>query len=167
MDYLATGVLKGPHGVKGLLKFQLFSSDASHLKTLTTIELRKGDVKREMEIQFIQDLGHASVIKFTGIDTPEQARTYSGWELWIRREEALSLEEGEYYVADLLGCAMLVAGKKVATVISWIDGAQSVLLEVESLEHGKRFLIPFLAQYIGHIDLSEKTIELLMAELLQ
>ena len=50
-------------------------------------------------------------------------------------------------------------------VVSVLDGPQALLLEAEQPD-SKRFLVPFLYEYTGEVDLEAKTIELLSPWLL-
>lgn len=104
-------------------------------------------------------------MKFQGIDTPEAAKALAGWELWIPRSAAARLRKGEVYVADLCKCSLTVDGQVVAKVVSAIDGPQALLLEVET-PGAKRYLVPFMAQYTGVVDLDAGTIELIAPWLL-
>ncbi len=166
MDYLATGVLKRPHGVRGFIKIHLFSNEAGHLKNTLGVSLRQGSRERSVVIEELKGHGKEYLIKFEGIDTPEEARLLGGWEVWIERSLAAPLEEGEFYVADLMGCSLLVANQEVAQVVATIDGGQSLLLEVKSKGSGRLHLIPFMAPFIGEVDTTHRTIELLKGELI-
>ena len=166
MDFLATGVLKGPHGVLGFIKLHAFSRQSAHLVELREVSLRKGDSERLMTIEEVKDSGRDILVKFAGIDTPEDARKLNGWELWVPRSEAAVLEDGEFYVADLAKCSLTVDGRVVATVVGVIDGPQALLLEVLSLADEKRYLVRFMAPYIGNVDLERMEMELLAPQLL-
>ena len=166
MDYLATGVLKGPHGIQGFIKLHSYSGGYAHLQDIGVVSLRQGTAQRECRIDQIKVSGREILIKFAGIDTPEQARTLNGWELWIPRDAAASCEAGEYYVADLMGCALLVDAEAVGVIEAIIDGPQALLLEVRSIADSKTHLVPFMKQYIGTVDITRKEMELLVPELL-
>ena len=137
MDYLATGVLKGPHGIQGFIKLHSYSGTYEHLMGLRAVLLRNKEAQREYQIDEIKPSGNQILIRFEGIHTPEQARTLNGWEVWIPREASPSCEPGEYYVADLAGCTLLYDGIAVATVEAIIDGPQALLLEVISIAEEK------------------------------
>jgi 16S rRNA processing protein RimM len=90
----------------------------------------------------------------------------NGWEIWVPRESAAPLDEGEFYVADLASCSLVCQGVVVARVVGVVDGAQALLLEVESSADQKKYLVPFMSQYIGTVDLERKEMELLAPWLL-
>ncbi len=166
MEYLATGVLKGPHGIQGFIKLHSFSSEYEHLRDLDVVLLRKDEKEIKLRVEHIRPSGKEILVKFAGIDNPEKARTYNGWEIWVPRTSAASLEEGEFYVADLAACSLQVQGEPVGSVVGVIDGPQALLLEVKALADGKRYLVPFLKQFVGTVDLEKKELELLVPELL-
>ncbi len=162
---IATGVLRGPHGIQGNIKLKTYSGEYEYLKGLSEVELRHDGVAEVMRIERFIDHGNELLIKFLGVHTPEEARRFNGWELWIPREMASPLESGEFYVADLVGCELFCQGVTEGTVTATFEGAQALLLEV--LKHdGKHVLIPFMREYIGEVDIERKTIDLLMRELL-
>lgn len=166
MDYLATGVLKGPHGVHGFIKVHAYSGEYGHLSGIEWVSLRKNGIERQLVVENVRSSGMETLIKFHGIDSPEAARRFGGWELWVPRRSAAKLKEGEYYVADLSSCTLVSHGEQEASVVGVIDGPQSLLLEVESCADGKRYLVPFMSQYIGTVDLDRKEMELVAPWLL-
>jgi 16S rRNA processing protein RimM len=166
MTALATGVLKGPHGIQGFIKLHSYSQEYAHLENLDEVFLRKGGNEQTVHIEQIKPNGKEVLIKFVGINTPESARKLNGWEIWIPREAAISCESGEYYVADLASCALCIDHEVVATVVGVIEGPQALLLEVLASRDQKRYLVPFLSEYIGTVDTDRKEMELLVPELL-
>lgn len=166
MEYLATGVLKGPHGVHGFIKLHSYSQEFEHLLRIDAVLLKKDGSQRSMAIDAVKEAGREILVKFQGIDSPEEARKFNGWEVWVPREHAAGLAQDEFYVADLATCSLTVGGTVVGSVVGVIDGPQALLLEVESNADGKRYLVPFMATYIGRVDLEKKEMELLAPELL-
>jgi 16S rRNA processing protein RimM len=164
---LATGVLRAPYGVHGFIKFFSFSQEINHLKNLNTLVLKKDTKQLSVSLEEIKKHGSTFLIKFKEINSPEEARKYSGFEVWINREDAQKLEDGEYYIGDLIGCKLTVDETAVATVTATIDGVQSLLLEVKSISDNKSYMIPFMERYIGKVDIIKREIELLEEQLIQ
>jgi len=166
MKYIATGVLKGPHGLQGNIKLTTYSGEIEHLFSLKKVQLRRDGVAFDVEIEELKSAGKEALIRFKGINTPEDARKYNGYELWVEREHASALQENEFYVADLIDCSIVHTGEVVGKVVSIFDGPQALLLEVKRSLDDKKSLVPFMKQYIGDVDLKEKIIELKEMELL-
>lgn len=58
------------------------------------------------------------LIKFKGLDAPETARKLTGSEILVGRDRAASLGENEFYIADLIGCALVLSPSAEAAVVS-------------------------------------------------
>jgi 16S rRNA processing protein RimM len=84
------------------------------------------------------------LIKLEGVDDPRELRG----EIMLVDEE---LEEGEYLVADLLGCEVPGLGR----VERVIDAPSCTLLEVGEEGH----LIPLIGDAVKQVDLERKIIE--------
>lgn len=165
-ELLATGVLKSSHGINGEIKVHAYSEEYSHFSHLKDVLLRNKDGREQKKtIEGFRVVGKELLVKFEGVANPEEARALTGWELWIPRSAAAKLRKGEVYVADLCRCSLIVNGEVVAKVVSAFDGPQALLLEVETGD-SKRYLVPYMAQYLGKVDLEAGTIELLAPWLL-
>ena len=166
MDSLLSAATVGStHGLKGHLKVYSLSGDYDHLMDLDEciLALKDGGEKR-VRVEEARFSGNLFLMRFSGYDTPEKARCLTGSILRIRRDQAMPLEEGELYVADLYGLDVIAGGQKAGVVESTSEGAQALYLHVRT-EQGIR-LVPFLPVYVGDIDMEKRTIELLMPELL-
>ena len=47
------------------------------------------------------------IVKFKGIDNINDIEKYKGKSLFVTRENAVELEEDEYYIGDLIGMEVL------------------------------------------------------------
>ena len=100
------------------------------------------------------------VLKFRGIDTISDAETIYGAEVRIPASQRISLDEGEYFESDLIGCEVLDrrSGESLGKVTAWDDGGGSGLLVVGDL------LIPFARSICVEINPSEKRITVELPE---
>ena len=164
---LATGVIRSPHGVRGYVKVHPYSDDFEHFFTLKQITAQRGNRTRVLEIEHVQNHGDELLVKFRGIDSPEDARFLSGWDILVPREQASRLAEGEVYTADLQGMKLVYDNEEVAEVVSVMDGAQALLLEVRTDRNDKLHLVPFMkGVFVDRVDVEKGTMELLRPELL-
>lgn len=165
-NFLVTGKIRTSHGIKGYMKVLSYSGDKDHFSGLERITLKCGDREFGKKIEDIKFSNKDILIKLEGINTPEEAKQYSNCEILIPRDKASKCGEGEFYTADLNGCALVKDGHLYGTVISVITNSSADLLEVESPDHtskgGKKiFLVPFRKEFVGKVDLGKKEIELL------
>ncbi len=168
---LATGIVRAPHGVKGFVKVRPYSSDFEHFFSLKEVTLQREGKSRKAEIEQVLNHSGELLVKFKGIDSPESARFISGWDILVPREQASKLGKGEVYIADLPGMKLVyeqeeVEAEVVGEVVSTLEGAQALLLEVLALD-GKKYLVPYIkGVYVTDVDVEKGTIRLLKRELL-
>ena len=159
-DLIATGVIRGSHGMEGYVKVTSFSGDLEHFCSLKVVTLVSGNERKETKVDDVRVAHDRVLVKFMDIDTIEAARSLTNWEIWVTRSTATPLAVDEHYIADLVGCNVLVDGKSVGTVRGVIDSASDALFEI-LLEDGTTRIVPFREEFIGEVDVVNATIQLM------
>jgi 16S rRNA processing protein RimM len=104
------------------------------------------------------------VLKFQGIDSINDAEPLKGAEVQIPAEERAPLEEGATYVADLVGCRVMVRApgsglRDIGGVVDVTFGAgEAPILEIR--DGKKEYLVPLAQEYIKRFDPAAKHMEL-------
>ncbi len=98
--FLECGKIVSVHGLRGEIKLLPWGNDADELCEFANFYLDKGKV--ELEVERARVHKNVVIVKFVGVDTVEQAQQMRGKVLFIDREQD-SLEEGQYYISDLIG----------------------------------------------------------------
>lgn len=156
-----TATIRRPFGVEGEVKVHMHNEDFSHLAKLKVALVRAKDgTVRELEITGYRVVGGQPLLRFVGYESPEKARELNGMHLLVARSQASPLKKGEFYTADLIGCAVMHEGERLGEVVSTVDGPQALLLEIKGADDTLS-LVPFLDHYTGAVDIEAKTIELL------
>jgi len=107
------------------------------------------------------------VLHFAGVDSISAAEALTGLAVAIPSAERAPLGEGEAYIGDLIGCALIdVAGPEPA-VVGRIEDVDSTagpvdLLIVRGAHH--EVLIPFAKTYLRKIDLDARRVEMALPE---
>ncbi|MGH7715527.1 MAG: ribosome maturation factor RimM, partial [Vulcanimicrobiaceae bacterium] len=119
-----------------------------------TVLLRFEDdrAERELKIAHVRAHKRLMIVRFTQIQSADDAQELFGAEIWTDRENA-ALAEGEYLDADLIGCTLVQSERtigRVATVRHY--PAQAVL----ELEGGS--LVPLVRAFVRDIDVRERII---------
>ena len=97
------------------------------------------------------------VVGFEGVTTVEEAEALRGIELRIPQDARMPLGPDEYYLYDLVGCAVLtVAGDEVGRVQSVYTGAGGALLGVD--RDGAEVLVPLVKSMCPEIDVAARRI---------
>ncbi|MCQ2610634.1 MAG: ribosome maturation factor RimM [Treponema sp.] len=186
-DQLTVGFVRKPHGLSGEFCVESASGYYEHIEVLKEVTLRKGTEEKKCRVESAK-IGHATLyMKLEGIDSPENAQKFSGYEIRVPRKFAAPLGKNEWYVTDLLKCTLVYYESKnglkdkvlpieIGTVTDVLEGGAGDLLEVslsESCEilaenirktsSGKprKVLVPLKDEHIGKVDVKAKTIQLM------
>jgi 16S rRNA processing protein RimM len=166
-DKLAIGRLCAPRGVRGDLRVQSYSGEFEHLERLRYAELRGEDRALRLKVLRCERSGGGLTMAFEGYASPEAARALTGLDIVVDRAEAAPLAENEWYVADLVGVALVDGeGRELARVKGVLSGGPDPLLE-SVLPDGRVALVPFRNEFVGKVDVAAGTAELLAPWILE
>ncbi len=101
--YLEIGQIVNTFGIKGMIKVKSFSENINRFDRLETVILKNSKDLKEYNIEEVKYHKGMVLIKLEGIETVEQAELLRGSYLLVDREKEEPLEEGTYYIVDLLG----------------------------------------------------------------
>ncbi len=165
-DYMETGRVGRTHGVAGFLNLRSDNTTENLLESgIVRIRDRQGTFF-DAEISQIVGCGDGRLVRFKGYDTKEKAAALSGALIFVRRENARPLGDGETYYKDLIGLSVVFEGSSVGKVINLIEGAQSLILEILKCD-GKKALVPYMKVFVAEPDVKAGSIELLNGGLLE
>lgn len=157
-DLLQVGIITGTHGLKGEVKVFPTTDDKQRFLDLEDVLLDTGDTLLELKVEYCKFFKKFVFVKFEGIDDINEVEKYKRCPLLVTRENAVELEEDEYFVADLLGLTIVddsgVTIGKLENVIS--TGANDVY-EVLT-DDGGRILLPAIKECILDVDMEEGVI---------
>ena len=156
-------VLGPPFGLKGYIKVRSLSGENDHLKALKSVCLKQGENEKVFIIEDSTFSGEFLLMKFQGIDSPEAANELKGSRLMVNRSEAAPLKEGEFYVEDLKGLAIIdnsESGEVLGHIIDIVEGGGGELAELRLLT-GEIKLVPFRKEFIGDINIEDGKLILL------
>jgi 16S rRNA processing protein RimM len=119
--------------------------------------------RRELQIDDAWPHKNWLVLKFAGIDSISDAEILIGCELQLPANERAKLEDGAFYVSDLIGCALFDQGREVGVVSDVRFGAgEAPLLVVGSGKNEHE--IPYAQVFLKRVDLEHKRIEMNLPE---
>lgn len=162
-DLLQAGVITTTHGIRGEVKVFPTTDDVHRFEDLDSVLLDTGRDYMKLEIENVKYFKQYAILKFKGIDNINDIERYKGCSLYVTREDAIPLEEDEYYIADLQGMQMYTEdGELFGTLRDVMETGANDVYIVDSKEHGE-VLIPAIHDCILDVDLDEQkmTIHLL------
>jgi 16S rRNA processing protein RimM len=125
--------------------------------------------RRELHLEEYWPHKGGMVFKFEGVDSIEEAEKLLRSEIQIPATERAELDEGAFYVSELLGCLVVEVGqvqsiRNIGTVVDVNFGAGTAPLLIVNSESGQEFMIPFVESFTKKLDLKAKQIEMQLPE---
>ena len=155
---LEIGQIVNTLGIKGFVKVNRFVDDISRYDDLEKVYVRRNKELKEMEVEEVKYHKNMVLLKFKGIDRVEDAELLRNSYLEVDRENAIELQEGEYFIADLLGLNIFDEEGKELGKLEDIFNTGSNDIYVVRTEDGKQLLLPAISEVIKEINLEESKI---------
>jgi 16S rRNA processing protein RimM len=158
--WITVAILARPRGNKGELTAVSLSSKPERFAQLRSVHLfGTGDV---FEVERVWDHEGTIVFKFRGIDSISDAEKLRGAEVRVPKSERVTLEPGEYFHSDLVGCEVRERGsdRVIGRVTGWEEYGGPALLQVDD----GRLLIPFVKAICVDIRPEERLIRVDLPE---
>lgn len=100
---LQVGIISSTHGVRGEVKVFPTTDDVKRFRQLKEVLLNTGKAYQTMEIENVRFFKQFAIVKFKGYDSIDEIAAYKGKGLFVARENAVKLNQDEYFIADLMG----------------------------------------------------------------
>jgi 16S rRNA processing protein RimM len=158
-DRIAVGIIRKPHGVRGEASVEPWTNSPERFNELRSVTLVSPDETTTRTIVIERARAHSdrALVKFAGIDSPEQLRELQNWTIEIPKSEARKLAADEHFLHDLVDLILIDRqGKQRGVVKEVYEGGGGVLLVVDG-PNGE-FEVPFAAEICTEIDLAGKRI---------
>ena len=145
-DYLIIGKITGVHGVRGEVKISPLTDNVRRFSSLKECMLldAKENLKETKKVSGRRVDPSRTLLKFEGL---------SGLFIAVKREDAVKLPKGRYFIADLIGLTVVDSERgelgRIKDVIN--SGASDIIL---CERKGKNeLLIPYLNSVVTEVDL--------------
>lgn len=156
-EELELGFIVGAHGVGGAVRVRLHDPDSDTLQRVESIRLlRDGDRGEPLDRRYAvsraapQPGKPVTRLWLDGVSSREGADALRGCTVWVAKEAMPPLEEDEYYLADLVGVAVLQGEVRLGTVAGVTTNGMQDLLEISFEDRGRsrRWLLPALPEFV-------------------
>lgn len=162
-QFLQVGVISSTHGIRGEVKVFPTTDNADRFLDLKHVILDTGKEQISLGIQNVKFFKQFVIVKFKGIDNINDIEKYKGKRLLVTREDAVELEEDEYYIADLLGMEVVTDEGEKGILQDVIEtGANDVY--VVRFETFGEVLIPAIHQCILDVDIENMQMKVHLLE---
>ena len=155
---LEVGQIVNTFGIKGEVKVTPFTDDINRFDNLKKVYVKTKKDSKLYKVENARYHKNMVLLKLEGIENPEQAELLKNAFLEIDREDAIPLEEGQYFIADLIGLEVYTDEGKILGKVDDIYNTGANDIYVVKDELGKQVLLPGIKDVIKQVDLESKKI---------
>lgn len=155
------GTIVAPHGVRGDIRILPQTEHPEQFLELDYLLLEDGRTLHLTNARFHKRM---ALIKCREVNNMNEAEMLRGQKVYINTEDLPELEEGEFYVADLLGCNVADESGNAVGVLKDVISTGSNDVYVVTGTDGKELLIPALKKHVKEINLGERRITVELPE---
>ena len=161
-QFLRIGVITSTHGIKGEVKVFPTTDSPKRFREVKDVVIKTETKEIQTEVAGARFFKNLAIVQFTCFSSPEEAAKYTGAEIYIDRKDGQPLEEGEYYIADLIGCIVKDEdGNQLGTVRDVLQtGANDVYVvgcgvpDAKGMRE-KEILLPVIKDCIKQVDIEK------------
>ncbi|MFL0246966.1 ribosome maturation factor RimM [Candidatus Clostridium stratigraminis] len=151
-EFISIGQIINTHGLKGELKVFPLTDDIRRFRKLNEIYI-DNVLKKVVWCKLQAD---KVIMKLEGIETIEDALKLKNKYIEVNRDNAVELSQGEYFIADIIGCRVYDENKVELGVVS--DVIQTPSNDVYWIKGKNELLIPALKHIVISISIENKEI---------
>lgn len=157
-ELLRVGVIANTHGVRGEVKVYPTTDDVNRFKKLKETILDTGKETINLNVTSVKFFKNMVILKFKEFDNINDVEKYKGCDLLVTRENAVKLEKGEYFIADILGADIYLEDGSHFGILRDVmqTGANDVY--IVDTDDKKEVLIPSIPQCIIDRNIEEKKV---------
>jgi len=158
-ETVVVGILGRAHGVRGEISLRLYNEGSDALDGVSSLILERDGVRTTHALEGVRPGGQGLLVKLEGIDERDGAARLTNSVVRLPRSALPPLAAGEFYVEDVVGCAVFAGDVALGTVggTFW-NGAHDVMTVVDAAA-GRERLIPLVPDFVLAVDAVARRIE--------
>jgi len=145
---ILVGICSGAVGVRGEIKVRTFTDNPERFNSGNRVIIRSS----QYIIERLRIHRSQLIVKFSGVDSADDAFKLNNENICVQEEEVVSLPEGQYYHFQLLGMNVRnIAGDQLGAITEILTtGANDVYVVTGTAE----ILVPAISGVIVSVDIS-------------
>ena len=147
LEFLKIGVVAKPQGIRGELRIEPLTDDVSRFSRLKEVFI-DGNVYKVLSAK---PAGRQAIVMLSGVADRNAAELFRGKFLCVKREDAVSLKENEYFIADVIGCKIVTEDGESVGEVTDVTSARTDVFTAKTPE-GKTVRFPFLKDALCSVD---------------
>jgi 16S rRNA processing protein RimM len=151
-DTLSVGVIGRPHGVRGDVYFRPHNPKSRAFDDVAQLWLVRDGQARLYDVTSMRPVADAYVAHLEGVEDREAAAALTLAEVRVARADLPPLEPGEFFIEDVVGCAVEHEdGRSLGVVRATIWNGAHDVAEIEGAG-GAEHLIPLVPEFVVSVD---------------
>ena len=151
MDRLVIGEVLKPQGIRGELKVKTYTDAPEDVKAFGTVYIEDKPYKI---LSFRVGNDGAAYMGLRGIPDRNAAELFRGKKLEGDRDDAPELEEGQFYIVDVIGLSCETEEGEVLGIVKDVKNLSSDVYTIEKA--GKQILFPAVKGVVKKVDLENQ-----------
>ena len=152
MDRYSIGLIRKPHGVKGAIKVGPLCDDVARFKQLKIVYIDNNKYT-VTSAQISQDEVILTLKEITSCNDAELLRNK---EIQVDKKDAVKLEEGRYFIVDIIGCEVFVEDKSIGIIKEVLQHGAADVYVIKSKD--TEIMVPALKKLLKVVDVEKKQI---------
>lgn len=154
-DALQVGVITSTHGLRGEVKVFPTTDDKNRFLDLDEVFLEYKGEFIKLHVQSVKYFKQFVILKFKEYNDINDIEIYKRCPILVTRENAVPLEEDEYFITDLIGLDIVDdSGVTIGELINVISTGANDVYEVRT-QDGGTILLPAIKDCILDVDMEE------------
>lgn len=156
--YFRVGVIANTHGIRGEVKVYPTTDDINRFEKLKKCILDTGKEYIDLNVESVKFFKNMVILKFKEYNNINDIECYKGKDILVSRDNAVKLEKGEYYIADILGAKVILEDGSEFGVLEDVmqTGANDVYV-VKTLDNNE-VLLPKIDECVKKLDIENKIV---------
>ncbi len=167
-ERICIGAIAGVRGLKGEVRIKSFTADPDDIAAYGPVSTEDG--KRTYRINVTAHAKGLIIARLDGIEDRDAAEALKGTRLYVPKSVLPEPGDGDFYHADLIGLrAETEDGDRLGTVKAVHNFGAGDIIEItdESGQGKEDLMVPFTAELVPEVDLSEGRIVVAPPEVLE
>ncbi len=151
-NLIVAGRILGSRGLTGELRVKPLCDSVDELCERDTLYVND----TEYGVKSARTHKGMALITLEGVDTREAADRLAGRYISVPRQ---TLDEGVYYIADLIGMTVLNGDVRCGTLVDVLNAGYADAYVIRG-EDGREFAVPALREVVRRVDVASKTMHI-------
>ena len=153
---LRVGVITTTHGIRGEVKVFPTTDDIHRFDDLDEVILQNKREQLTLHVEHVKYFKNIVIVKFKEYNNINDVEMFRKCDLFVTRENAVPLEEGEYFICDIIGAQVKNEEdrKVIGKVKDVLETGANLVFSIESNE-GKELLFPSIPECIKKVDVEK------------